>query len=330
MKSVYFFIALIAVIFYFITKPPHVPTYHHVSESYRLTNLSSNTTIDNEIYDKYSSEWWKKNKGAFTGLHSITPVRIEYFEKTIQSWLKNKVSKTEGATENIVVADVGCGAGILTLSLAKQLAKIFRTERNELNIFGIDPAKNAIEEANNKLSEDEILQSFVSFEVASAEKLPMRTNSVDILIMSDVLEHIPDLRSAMKEISRVLKPGGLFLFDTMDRTRLSFFLFIRLAQQNFIPSLAVCPPNTHDYKLFIKPEEMNQLFLENKMSQFGEFEGILLKPFNIRTLLNNFYQISIKKKPFPEGGVLSVLGKFILVNRNKYGEQYAGAAIKNL
>lgn len=328
-----FFPGVFIIVLFFYLRPPSLPHAEDVAKSYRLSDLTNITTVDNTIYEKFASDWWQKDSGAFTGLHSITPVRVDYFMKSIKEWRRNrKDTRIRGSSENadgdarnLVIADVGCGAGILTTYLAKKLAKQYGEDR--IQVFGIDPAQSAIEEAKRKIAEDERLNNIINFEVGSGEKLNMRTSSVDILVMSDVLEHIADLRSVMKEVSRVLKPGGLFLFDTMNRTTRSFVLFIRLAQQNLVPSLAVCPPNTHDYRLFITPEEMDQLFRENGMQRQGQYEGILLKRYNIRTILTNLYRLITKQISFPEGGILPLVGKFELVDGETYDDHYAGAAV---
>uniref|UniRef100_A0A7S1PG64 Methyltransferase type 11 domain-containing protein n=1 Tax=Percolomonas cosmopolitus TaxID=63605 RepID=A0A7S1PG64_9EUKA len=325
---------LLSTLLYVYFSPPKLPEVelHNFKDSYRLKNLTHQTTIDNEIYEKYASQWWDTTNGDFSGLHYITPVRVDYFMQEIDKWIQSEkareasvAGKLKSDMREIVVADVGCGAGILTEQLTKRLLKKY--DSNKIQVIGVDPSPGAIEQARMHAREVG-LASHISFDVAGGEKLPMRSHSVDVLIMSDVLEHIADVRSVMKEVSRVLRPGGVFLFDTMDRSWTAYVLFIRLAQQNIIPSLAVCPPNTHDYQMFIKPEEMDQLFDENGLQRQHEYTGIMLKLFNLRTILHNLFKFFIKREGKPSGGVAAIIGKFVLVDSNKFKASYAGSAIK--
>ena len=79
--------------------------------------------------------------------------------------------------------------------------------------------------------------------------------SFDGVVMADVLEHLLDLPSAVREVRRVLRPGGVLVFDTINRTYKSYLFAVLLAQE----VAAMVPPNTHDWRLFIKPHEMTFL-----------------------------------------------------------------------
>jgi 2-polyprenyl-3-methyl-5-hydroxy-6-metoxy-1,4-benzoquinol methylase len=82
-------------------------------------------------------------------------------------------------------------------------------------------------------------------------------------IISDVVllilkEHLHDLRKSLSEIHRVLKPGGVFVFDTINRTWWSWVMGILVAQE----TIGIVPPNAHDWRLFITPEELKRVLEE--------------------------------------------------------------------
>ena len=96
-------------------------------------------------------------------------------------------------------------------------------------------------------------------------------NSFDAAICVDVLEHVSDLQQTISEIYRILKPGGFFGFDTINRTFKSKLVMIWLLE-DILPEI---PQGIHDWQKFIKPEELRQLMDENG---FGDFD---LKGFNV-------------------------------------------------
>lgn len=80
----------------------------------------------------------------------------------------------------------------------------------------------------------------------SAFELPYPTNTFSGVVSSDVLEHLDDVTSALDEVYRVLKPGGVFVFDTINRTLYSWFTTILVAQQ----WLRYIPQDAHDWRLY--------------------------------------------------------------------------------
>src|SRR5262249_225855 len=103
-----------------------------------------------------------------------------------------------------------------------------------------------------------------------AESLPLADASFDIVWCTDVLEHLTDLRIAITQITRVLKPGGLFLYDTINRTWLSRALVIWFCE--YLAGLP--PPGPTDWRLFIRPQELRRLLTQYGM-RCGAICGML-------------------------------------------------------
>jgi 2-polyprenyl-6-hydroxyphenyl methylase/3-demethylubiquinone-9 3-methyltransferase len=92
---------------------------------------------------------------------------------------------------------------------------------------------------------------------------------MDRVVCVDVLEHVEDLRQCCREIARVLRPGGLFLFDTINRTRLSRWVVIGLYER----LLRMAPHGTHDFHKLIRPDELRR-HLESAGLACGAFVGL--------------------------------------------------------
>ena len=85
-----------------------------------------------------------------------------------------------------------------------------------------------------------------------AEHLALADSSFDIVVAADVLEHVLDLRKVFGEIGRVLRAGGIFLFDTINRTWLARWILVELGER----ILGVVRRGAHDWRKFIKPGEL--------------------------------------------------------------------------
>ncbi len=109
---------------------------------------------------------------------------------------------------------------------------------------GIDTSSKSIEHARAEAQRRDGLG--LSYKVASAFQLPFPDQSFDVVLSSDVLEHLNDLRTTFSEIHRVLRPGGIFVFDTINRTLFSWVAIIRLAQDWF----GYVPEAAHTWRLF--------------------------------------------------------------------------------
>ena len=91
----------------------------------------------------------------------------------------------------------------------------------------------------------------------SGEAIPCPDDSFDVVFCCDVLEHVRDAAKVIAEISRVLKPGGVFCYDTLNRTFLSRLVAIHIAQ--VWKRWAMAPPRLHVWEMFIRPKELKSL-----------------------------------------------------------------------
>ncbi len=111
---------------------------------------------------------------------------------------------------SLTILDVGCGAGFL----AEELAHLGGV------VHGIDPGKPQVLAATRHASQDPVLKKALTYEVGTTEELLGRGESekYDVIVCSHVLEHVPDYRKTVMEISKLLKKGGVAFMSTGDRT----------------------------------------------------------------------------------------------------------------
>ncbi|MGJ8597242.1 bifunctional 2-polyprenyl-6-hydroxyphenol methylase/3-demethylubiquinol 3-O-methyltransferase UbiG [Sulfitobacter sp.] len=185
----------------------------------------ANTARNNlKIYDAVASEWWSDDIRWVRTLKNMVPGRLGYFDKLID-W------------QGKAVLDLGCAGGFMAEALDDRGAQV----------TGIDPAADAIKAARTHAADRNI-----TYDIGVGEALPYVDGQFDAVVCVDVLEHVKDLNKVLAEISRVLKPGGMFLFDTINRN-----IIARLATITFAEDiLGVLPKGTHDPDMFIKPYEL--------------------------------------------------------------------------
>jgi 2-polyprenyl-6-hydroxyphenyl methylase / 3-demethylubiquinone-9 3-methyltransferase len=191
--------------------------------------------VDNQLYEEMPDHWWDENgflHFIYTGPH---PARFNYFRSILERLDVDPVG--------LRVLDIGSGGGFLTESFADAGAVV----------TGVDPARNSVLVAQKHA----VHQGHeIDYAVGIGEALPFADESFDVVTCCDVLEHVDDLSQVLAETARVLKPGGLYFYDTINRTLKSWFLMVEIAQ-NF-PLTQIVPSNLHDRTMFIKPQELEE------------------------------------------------------------------------
>ncbi len=213
---------------------------------------------DLEFYDLSADEWWDKNSKIYA-LYYLNQPRFQFFDRYIPQW------------QGLKVLDVGCGGGFSCEFMAKK----------GTITYGIDSSAKCIETAQRHSCENGL---DINYKVGVAESLPYQDNTFDVVICVDVLEHVYDYRQVVSEIYRVLKPGGIFFYDTINRNFQSRLMMIWLMEN----LLRLIPLGVHDWDKFIQPEELKELmvsldFIEVEMKGFDLFGevGYVLGELNI-------------------------------------------------
>ncbi len=211
---------------------------------------------NSEIYSRLGHTWWDDQEGAFASIrYFINPVRFGYFSRLL-------ACRLPAGPAAYKLLDIGCGGGLLAEEFA----------RAGFQVTGIDPSIESIETARKHAADSHLN---ISYHVGIGEYLPFTSDRFDIVVCCDVLEHVDNVGEVIAESSRVLKPGGLFLYDTINRTLASKIGVIKIMQE--WPSTAFVEPNCHVWRQFIKPEELTDL-LRSRSLENQEIRGLAPRP----------------------------------------------------
>ncbi|TRD22690.1 bifunctional 2-polyprenyl-6-hydroxyphenol methylase/3-demethylubiquinol 3-O-methyltransferase UbiG [Palleronia caenipelagi] len=188
--------------------------------------MNAETRNNLSIYDDVAQKWWADDVRWLRVLRKMVPGRLKWFNRHME-WQGKKV------------LDLGCAGGFMAEALAERGA----------NVTGIDPAAEAIAAARAHAEAGGLT---IRYDVGVGEDLPYESGHFDAVVCVDVLEHVQDLDQVLREVERVLKPGGRFLFDTLDRNPVARFAAITMAEN----VLRVLPKGAHDPDMFIKKPEL--------------------------------------------------------------------------
>ena len=205
--------------------------------------------INNEVYKADGDIWWKPDTILHLLKTSVNPWRVGYGKDIIKRLGIDPKGKT--------ALEVGSGGGILAEEIA----------RMGFIVTGIDPAEQSVVTASNHAK---VSGLDIKYEKGMGENLPYTDASFDVVFCCDVLEHVQDLPKVISEISRVLKPGGVFIYDTVNRTFISKVVAIKIWQE--WKRWAFMPPNIHVWDMFITPDEIKAL-LQKSGFEWKEHKG---------------------------------------------------------
>ena len=205
-------------------------------------NAATNTINPAEIarFGAMAAEWWDP-EGTFKPLHMLNPCRLDYIVAQIGAEFDCD-PKVPLPFTGLRILDIGCGGGLLSEPMARLGA----------DVVGADAAARNIPVAALHAEQSGLL---IDYRLTTAEALAAAGEQFDVVLNMEVVEHVADPQGFLSACQRLLKPGGLMICSTLNRTAKSFALAIIGAEW----VMRWLPKGTHDWQRFITPDELYAL-----------------------------------------------------------------------
>ncbi len=188
-------------------------------------------------FEAIAKTWWDTT-GPMAVLHKFNPVRLAYIrDKACARFGRDPKSMQQ--LEGLTLVDIGCGGGVLSEPLARLGA----------TVTGLDPAPTNIAVAALHASKGNVPVTYLN---STIEEVVASGARFDIVLAMEVVEHVTDPATFTASVCTALKPGGLLVMATLNRTLKSWALAIVGAEY----VLRWLPRGTHDWQKFVTPDEL--------------------------------------------------------------------------
>ena len=184
-----------------------------------------------------AEEWWDPD-GKFRPLHRFNPIRIEFIRDRVAARFGKDV-RSRRPLAGLKILDVGCGGGLLCEPMARLGA----------DVTGIDATERNVEIAKSHAATMEL---DIDYRFCTASDLAADGAVYDVVLNMEVIEHVADRAAFIEDCGRLVRPGGMMILATLNRTAKSYLLAIVGAEY----VLRWLPRGTHDWRRFVRPSEL--------------------------------------------------------------------------
>ena len=242
------------------------------------------TTIDPAEVAKFeamATEWWNP-AGKFKPLHLMNPCRLDYIISQIAAEF-DRDTKTAKPFNGLRILDIGCGGGLLSEPMARLGA----------DVVGADAAPRNIPVAQLHAAQSGL---DIDYRFTTAEDLAAAGEQFDVVLNMEVVEHVADPLIYLTACQVLLKPQGLMVCSTLNRTAKSFGMAILGAEW----VMRWLPKGTHDWAKFITPDELYGLIRQAGLEPIDK-KGMVFNPISwtwslsARDLGCNYVTASLKR-----------------------------------
>ena len=215
-----------------------------------------------ERFSRIAAEWWDP-RGKFAPLHKFNPTRLAFIrDQALHRFARDPAARKP--FEGLRLLDIGCGGGLLSEPMS----------RLGFAVVGVDASERNIGTASAHAAQTGV---DIDYRCSTAEALLAAGETFDVILNMEVIEHVADPGQFLRDCAATLKPGGLMIVATLNRT-LKAFALAKLGAEYVLRWL---PPGTHDWSKFLKPEEL-RAFLANEFVTVDGPYGVVFDPLSGR------------------------------------------------
>ena len=229
---------------------------------------TSGTIDEDEVarFSRLSHQWWDA-RGPMAALHKFNPVRLAYIRDRVAEHFGRDPKRLDSLA-GLRILDIGCGGGILSEPLARLGAAV----------VGADPSETNIAVAKEHAAQSGLA---IDYRSATAEVLSEAGEAFDVVLAMEVVEHVSDVGLFVGLAAALVKPGGIMIIATLNRTMKSFALAIVGAEY----VLRWLPRGTHQWEKFITPNEL-EIAIEQRGMEITDEAGVIYNLFADRWQLS--------------------------------------------
>lgn len=222
------------------------------------TSAPSISADEATFFGNLAADWWNP-RGSSAMLHKITPLRAEFIrDAAVERFGRDRRSRS--ALAGLKALDIGCGAGLVTETLARMGA----------DVTGIDAAPENIAAASTHATAGGLA---IDYRAVSVEALATTGARFDIVTCLEVVEHVADRDSFFASLATMVAPGGIAILSTPNRTARSWAVLIGGAEM----IMRTIPRGAHDWQRFMTPAELREALTNAGLRVTGE-TGLTWRP----------------------------------------------------
>jgi 2-polyprenyl-6-hydroxyphenyl methylase/3-demethylubiquinone-9 3-methyltransferase len=218
-------------------------------------------------FSRLSGQWWD-TRGPWATLHKFNPVRLGYIRDRAAAHFGRDPTRLDSLA-GLRILDIGCGGGVLSEPLARLGAAV----------VGADPADGNIAVARHHAAQSGLT---IDYRSTTAETLAAAGERFDVVLAMEVVEHVADVGLFVASAAAMVKPGGLMVVATLNRTLKCFALAIVGAEY----ILGWIPRGTHQWQKFLTPDELEIAIEQNGLRVIDE-AGVIYNIFADRFQLSS-------------------------------------------
>ncbi len=188
-------------------------------------------------FEAMAERWWDPD-GPLKPLHALNPCRLGYAVDQIMAQ-HGRDPSARRPLEGLRLLDIGCGGGLLSEPMARLGAEVVGADAAEGNI--------AVAAAHARQ-----MDLAIDYRATTAEALAAAGEAFHVVLNMEVVEHVADPQGYLDACARLLRPGGLMLTSTINRTGKAWLMAVVGAER----VLRWLPAGTHDWQKFVMPDEL--------------------------------------------------------------------------